>query len=146
MKKETKAVKDFLELLKTSKDLQDKIVNNNNAYVEANPVPAADSGSDVLATYKKQATEAVVIPVAKEAGFDFTIDDLMAYEHELTTISDQELNSDELAAVAAGDGTGGFLCGGLGLGFGQVRLDNDYDKCFILGFGVGACFISGSSV
>ncbi len=68
-------VKAFMDKLATDKDLQAKV--NDRA----------------------KAVEAVIIPVAKEAGFDFTVEDLKAYEKG---IADGTISKEELDAVAGG--------------------------------------------
>ena len=91
-----------------------------------------------------------MIPVAKEAGFDFTSDELMAYAQDLIGKSGGELSIDELEAVAGGkssapyDVGGLFACGGVGIGFGTTSPNND--KCFIIGLGVAACASEGSAL
>ena len=91
-----------------------------------------------------------MIPVAKEAGFDFTSDELMAYAQDLIGKSGGELSIDELEAVAGGkssapyDVGGLFACGGVGIGFGTTSVNND--KCFIIGMGVAACASEGTSM
>lgn len=67
-------VKAFMEKLATDKELQDKI--NDRARV----------------------AEAVIIPVAKEAGFDFTVEELRAYLAEMP----EKVAEGELEDVAGG--------------------------------------------
>ena len=88
--------------------------------------------------------------MAKEAGFDFTSDDVMAYAQDLISKSGGELSMDELQAVAGGkssapyDVGGLFACGGVGVGFGTTSKNNDF--CFVLGLGVAACASEGTSI
>lgn len=82
-------------------------------------------------------TEEHILPMAKEMGFEFTLEELKAYETEQIEArkAEYELSDDELDKVAAGDGG---LCAGLGLGWGNWGTDpDDQDAgwgCYGLGF------------
>ena len=67
-------VKAFMDKLATDKDLQAKV--NDRA----------------------RAVEAVIIPAAKEAGFEFTIEELKEYEAD----NSGKVSKEELGAVAGG--------------------------------------------
>ncbi len=79
-------------------------------------------------TEADKAVEAV-IAFGKAKGFDFTADDLKAFESEA-----QELNAKDLDKVNAADG-GGF-CIGLGVGMGTA-VGAGATTCTLLGLGVG---------
>ena len=91
------AVKAFYEEVAKNGALQKKIAAADAAY-------NGDTGD------KKAAVEAIVLPIAKEAGFDFTAEEML--EAETAVNSEGEFTEDELEAVA-----GGGWC--LILGFGE---------------------------
>ena len=91
------AVKAFYKELEANEELQKKIAAADAAY-------NGDTGD------KKAAVEAIVLPIAKEAGFDFTAEEML--EAETAVNSEGEFTEDELEAVA-----GGGWC--LILGFGE---------------------------
>ena len=90
-------VKAFYKKLEAKEELQKKIAAADAAY-------NGDTGD------KKAAVEAIVLPIAKEAGFDFTAEEML--EAETAVNSEGEFTEDELEAVA-----GGGWC--LILGFGE---------------------------
>ena len=117
-------VKAFYNELEANEELQKKIAAADAAY-------NGDTGD------KKAAVEAIVLPIAKETGFDFTAEEML--EAETAVNSEGEFTEDELEAVA-----GGFaLC--IVIGFGR-NLDDDYSSdpnfayCKYVGFGVGIGF------
>ena len=132
----------FHEMLSSSEDMQKKLAELNKAFAEKHEAPSPDAGAEAFISFRKQALDEIVIPVAKEAGFDFTSDDLVTYVQDLAGKSGQELNTDELQAVSGG--TGVFACVGLGIGFGPSN--HDQDSCVLVGYGVGACAITGAEV
>ncbi len=143
------SIKKFYEALNASEDMQKRLAELDRKFAETHTAPSPAAGAETIDAFRKQAVDEIVIPVAKEAGYGFTSDDVMAYVKELTELSDQELSTDELQAVAGGksapyDVGGLFACGGVGIGFGTTSVNND--KCFILGMGVGACASEGRSV
>ena len=86
-------------------------------------------------TGAKENREAVVaevlIPVANEAGYDFTLEDLKAFEKSMQV--EGELAEDELEAVAGGGMNWGLcLLGGIGGGG---------ESCFVIGFTI--CVVAG---
>ena len=52
--------------------------------------------------------EEVVIPVAKKAGYDFTLEELNEYEKSMRVSMDDELDEDMLEQIAGGASSGGF--------------------------------------
>lgn len=115
----------FEELLRSSEDLQAKFAAASEAY--------EGSRDDERAVF-----EAIIAPLAQEAGLPFTYDEGMAYAS-----SPRELNDAELDAVAGGGSwcyviggsesadtwacttwdNGAGACGYIGIGF----MWNDYD-------------------
>ncbi len=129
--------------------MQKRVSDLDRKFVETHAAPSPDAGAEAVDSFRKQAIDEIVIPVAKEAGFDFTSDDLIAYVRNLASKSGGELSMDELQAVAGGknaayDVGGLFACGGVGIGFGTTSENNDF--CFVLGLGVAACASTGTSV
>ena len=90
-------VKAFYEALEKDAELQAK-------------VDAADAAYAGDAKDKAAAAAAILLPIAKEAGFDFTAEELLGFEN--AAVSEGEFTEDELEAVA-----GGGWC--LILGFGE---------------------------
>ena len=139
----------FYEMLSSSEDMQKKLAELDKAFAETHEAPAPDAGAEAFYSFRKQALDEIVIPVAKEAGFDFTSDDVMEYVQNPAGESGGELSMDELEAVAGGkssapyDVGGLFACGCVGIGFGTTSVNND--KCFIIGMGVAACASEGSA-
>jgi len=91
------AVKAFYEEVAKNGALQKKIA-------------AADAAYNGDTEDKKAAVETIILPIAKEAGFDFTAEEML--EAETAVNSEGEFTEDELEAVA-----GGGWC--LILGFGE---------------------------
>ena len=98
----------------------------------------AVKAKELAYTGKKEDREAVaeeiVIPVAKEAGYEFTLEELREFEEGLRPAG--ELDEDELEAVSGGLG--------LGLGvtaFGGVAYSFFSDDC--RGMGFGFCILIG---
>lgn len=106
------SAKKYMELLRDDKALQEKLAAATAAY--------AGDASDEKAVFA-----AVLAPIAKEAGFDFSYEDAA----ELAKAPVGELSDDELDQVA-----GGFaLCFGIGVG----KTDNDNAaKCVGVGLGI----------
>lgn len=130
--------------------MQKRVAELDRKFAETHTAPSAAAGAEAVDSFRKQAIDEIVIPVAKEAGFDFTSDDVMAYAQDLISKSGGELSMDELQAVAGGkssapyDVGGLFACGGVGVGFGTTSKNNDF--CFVLGLGVAACASEGTSI
>jgi 23S rRNA pseudoU1915 N3-methylase RlmH len=89
---------------------------------------------------REKAVESIIIPLAKEVGLPFNLDELKEYEQE--QLKEMNLSEDELDQVAGGrnttlyrKGTSGGLnaCAFVGVGFGQTRKNGKYAICFIIG-------------
>ena len=100
--------KKFMDQLAGDKALQEKLAAALNAF--------AGNKSDEKAVF-----ETVLAPIAKEAGFDFSYEDMLAASN-----ASGELSDDELDQVA-----GGAHC--FGLGFGK---SDDATCCNVIGAGV----------
>ena len=112
-------VKAFYEALETDTELQAKI----------NAADAAYTG-DV--DDKVAAAAAIILPIAKEAGFDFTAEELNAYESKAASSDEEfEFSEDELEAVAGGYAICFFI------GFGKSKNKNSGALCKHIGFGFG---------
>ena len=91
----------------------------------------------------------VIIPFAKEQGFDFSIEDIKEFEQSIV----EQLDEEQLKDIsAAGNflpvGTGATICKVIGIGL--LGFSNDrhsWGFCCLLGFGLGAgaCAIVGVS-
>ena len=79
-------VKKFMELLKRDEELQKKVKEATEAY----------TGDK---TDEKAVFDAVLAPIAKEAGYEFSFEDA---EELAKTSGDDELSEDEAAAAAGG--------------------------------------------
>lgn len=144
MKQTQDAIKKFQEMMNSSEELQGKITGLARDFEETHQPPSPDAGAEAVSAFRRQAYEEIIIPAAKEAGFDFSIDDLLAFEEGLADQSEGEMDMDELEAVAGGEGTGVFICGLIGIGCGNTGNPND--NCFFLGVGIGICFSEGATV
>ena len=85
----------FLELMRSNEELQQKVNAATEAYI-------GDKMDE------KALFEAVIAPVAKEAGLDFGFDDMKAF-------ADEELTEEELTEAAGGLA----VCSTLGVGTGK---------------------------
>ena len=115
----------FIELLKTDKALQDKIAEAAANYTGENSQEAVFQN--------------ITLPIAEEAGFHFTFDELQ--EYILQQNDDvQTLENDEMDQVAGGGGVslggGVTVCSGLGWGAG-VSIGDNSGICVVAGYGVG---------
>ena len=114
----------FMELLKTDKALQDKIAAAAKSYTDDKTQEAVFQN--------------VTLPVAEEAGFHFTFDELKEY---LVQKNDgaQTLDLDEMDQVAGGTMGGGVgitVCAQkMGVGIGGTYSDDGSNICVILGYG-----------
>jgi len=107
-------VKAFYEALKTDTELQAKV----NAADQAYNGDAADEAAAIAD---------ILLPIAKEAGFDFTVEELLEFEN--AAAPEGEFTEDELETVAGGAAycffigigkskTGGTRCKHIGIGLG----------------------------
>ena len=83
----------FLEQLAADKALAEKLAAADKAYAEQHQGEQADEAAE------KAAVGAIVLPLAKEAGFDFTAEELFAYVQEELA---GEVSDDEMANAAGG--------------------------------------------
>ncbi|WP_027397934.1 Nif11-like leader peptide family natural product precursor [Anaerovibrio lipolyticus] len=101
-----------------------------------------NEGSADDIAFREKAVAAIVIPLAKEVGLPFTLEELKEYEQE--QLKEMNLSEDELDQVAggrfkgAGGGNGessksGAYCAFLGVGFGKTTRKGNTAYCFILG-------------
>ena len=98
----------------------------------------------------------ILLPLAKEYGCDFTLEDMQEYIHR-EEASVLELSSDEMDIVAGGGGgvgIGASACFIIGLGCasqGEIDMrDGSLTEMGVcggigIGFGAGACIVSGST-
>ena len=82
----------FFEKLASDVALAEKLAKAGEKY--------GDRGTDEAAV--KAATEAVILPIAKEAGFPFTIEEFVAYNKERQGKLEGEVSDDEMAHAAGG--------------------------------------------
>ena len=102
-------VKKFLEELSTNKELQEKFMEAQKGY------KAEGKGEEEI-------FEDIVLPIAKEVGYDFTISEYRAIQRDV--MAEKGISEEELENVSGG----GF--------------------CFLIGFGnyAGFCALIGSCV
>ena len=102
-------VKKFLEELSTNKELQEKFM-------------AAQKGYEAEGKGEEEIFEDIVLPIAKEAGFEFTDSEYRAIQRDV--MAEKGMSEEELENVSGG----GF--------------------CFLIGFGKseGACVFIGECV
>ena len=121
-----KGFQQFFEQLKKDEALQKKLEEAGKSYTGEQTEEAVFN--------------AVVLPVAKEAGYDFTLEEM-----KKTRL---EMDLDELAQVEGGWGFGATACIVIGVGIGIPISKEDCagGGCFILGGGKGATACAGSGV
>ena len=127
----------FYEKLAQDAALAEKLNEMDKAFVEKNEAPA--DGADLA--FREKAAEAVIIPLAKEAGLPFTLEELKEYEQE--QVKNKALSEDELEQVAGGkkrkrrrgrsNTSGNAYCAFLGVGFGKTERKGNTAYCFLLG-------------
>ena len=128
----------FYEKLAQDAALAEKLNALDRDFAEKNDAPADDMA------VREKAAEAIVLPLAKEVGLPFTIEELKEYEQE--QMQNMTLSEDELDQVAGGhpgrhgqnggglDGSNGInACAYLGVGFGKTKKNGKYAFCIILG-------------
>ena len=114
-------VRTFIEMLRTDKTFQDKIVEAANSY-------NGEKTDDAI-------WEKVIAPVASETGYDVTFEDYKAYVNEV--ISSEEISIDELETVAGGI----TVC--LIIGFGSKPETGSGSRIAGQEEGLGACAFIG---
>ena len=125
----------FYEKLAQDAALAEKLNALDKDFAEKNEGSADD------AAMREKAVEAIIIPLAKEVGLPFTLEELKEYEQE--QLKEMNLSEDELEQVAGGrkkyhgpaenNSKGGALCAFLGVGFGKTERKGNTAYCFILG-------------
>jgi predicted ribosomally synthesized peptide with nif11-like leader len=123
-------VKLFYEALPENRSLQEKFKKANEKY----------AGQKIDKEAINLILQNELLPIAKEAGFDFTLDEFKEYAQENNQSAAGRLSDDELAAVAGGVGAcvvGGGSEGGC--------------SCVICGYGdngidAGMCIAAGAFV
>ena len=125
----------FYEKLAQDAALAEKLNALDKDFAEKNEGSADD------AAMREKAVEAIIIPLAKEVGLPFTLEELKEYEQE--QLKEMNLSEDELDQVAGGkrkyhgpaanNSKGGALCAFLGVGFGKTERKGTTAYCFLLG-------------
>ena len=126
----------FYDKLAQDAALAEKLNALDKDFAEKNGASADDTAM------REKAVDAIVIPLAKEVGLPFTLDELKAYEQE--QVKNMALSEDELEQVAGGrkkqqkSGKGtttgaGAYCAFLGVGFGKTERKGNTAYCFLLG-------------
>ncbi len=113
-------IKGFMKLMNSDEELQKQLK------------AAAESFSGDR-TDEKAVFEAVIAPIAKEKGYDFTYEDMV----ELAESAEAgELSEDELTTAAGGGGTAAvctFIGAGTGVGVSNIGVG----ACKVVGVGFG---------
>ena len=127
----------FYEKLAQDAALAEKLNALDKDFAEKNGASTDD------AAMREKAVDAIIIPLAKEVGLPFTIEELKEYEQE--QLKEMNLSEDELDQVAGGqrhhrkfgDGDGrsggGAYCAFLGVGMGKTTRKGKTAYCFLLG-------------
>ena len=126
-------VKKFLEELSTNKELQEKFM-------------AAQKGYEAEGKGEEEIFEDIVLPIAKEAGFEFTDSEYRAIQRDV--MAEKGISEEELENVSGGEVIWCFV-----LGYGD---DKAVTACFDHGvspstdehggFGVSSCYYIGVGV
>ena len=120
-------VKKFYEEISKNKELQEKLKKAQESYT-------GDRSN------KAEAAEAIIIPIAKEAGFDFTNEELKKAEMEMA--KEKGISEEELENVSGG---GGFclLIGGGSECSADIRSGGGtaaFHACAYVGVGIDVWF------
>ena len=131
----------FYDKLAQDAALAAKLNEMDKNFAEKNGTSADD------AAMREKAVEAVIIPLAKEAGLPFTLEELKEYEQD--QMKNMTLSEDELDQVAGGRGkprpedkgkpSYKAACAIVGVGIGVVKdkKRKNTAACFLLGFSNG---------
>ena len=122
-------VRKFYTELAENKELQEKLKKAEKDF--------DGDGSD-----KEAVVQEVLIPVAKEAGYDITVEDIRTYEREKA--ADKGISEEELENVSGGSGYCEFL--GFGTGGGvclAVGANGDTEDGYETGYGIYVCCFVG---
>ena len=133
----------FYEKFAQDAALAEKLNALDKDFAEKNGTAADD------AAMREKAVEAIVIPLAKEVGLPFTLEELKEYEQD--QMKEMNLSEDELDQVAGGrsnplgrpsddkPGYSSAACAIVGVGIGVVKdkKRKNTAACFLLGFSNG---------
>ena len=124
------AVKDFYEKIANDEDFQNKLNELQDKATKGLELPLAQDK-------KEEMVKDVIIPFAKEQGFDFSIEDIKEFEKSIV----EQLDEEQLKDISAGyDGIGFSACYMFGIGVGGTPDS----FCALFGFGgCGICFVVG---
>ena len=138
----TTNVKAFFEALNSDKALAEKLAAADKAFGEKH------AGEEKNEATRLAAAEEIIIPIAKEAGFNFTVNDVVEFEKSNLRGEDEEIDDMELAQVAGGVCGAGFtICFKVGVGVGANVGEGEMNTCWALGYGgVSGCVVKGGSV
>ena len=137
------AVKDFYEKIASDEEFQNKLNELQDKATKGLELPLAPDK-------KEEMVKDVIIPFAKEQGFDFSIEDIKEFEKSIV----EQLDEKQLKNISAGErvinGAGIVLpfnvCKVIGFGVGAIVGNGYWSLCALAGFGWGAgyCFLPGS--
>ena len=134
----------FYEKLAQDAALAEKLNALDKDFAEKNGTSADD------AAMREKAVDAIVIPLAKEVGLPFTLEELKEYEQE--QLKEMTLSEDELDQVAGGDsykyeynkrnrkgkkGGTAAACAFIGVGGGKVKRGKKTAFCIFVGISNG---------
>ena len=126
------AVKNFYERIASDEEFQNKLNELQDKATEGLELSLAQDK-------KEEITKEVIIPFAKEQGFDFSIEDIKEFEQSIV----EQLDEEQLKGISAGfNGIGFSACYKFGIGVGGTPDS----VCALIGFGgCGICFVAGCS-
>ena len=126
------AVKKFYEKIANDEDFQNKLNELQDKATKGLELPLAPDK-------KEEITKEVIIPFAKEQGFDFSIEDIKEFEKSII----EQLDEEQLKDISAGfNGIGFAACYKFGIGVGGTHDS----LCALIGIGgCGMCFVAGAS-
>ena len=113
-------VKKFLEELSTNKELQEKLM-------------AAQKGYEAEGKGEEEIFEDIVLPIAKEVGYDFTISEYRAIQRDV--MAEKGISEEELENVSGGGDLA--LCLVFGLATEGGKLGDAAGACLNSGVGTG---------
>ena len=128
------SVKKLYEAVSQDESLKQKFVELSQKY----------KGEALDADKVAVVVEQEVLPLAKQVGYSFSIDDLKTYGEEMQQANiNRELSDSELEAVVGGNS--GVNCFAIGVGSGGGT-----GFCFVIGYGSGSdgsnmCLVAGIS-
>ena len=131
----------FYDKLAQDAALAEKLNALDKDFAEKNGTSSND------AAMREKAVEAVIVPLAKEVGLPFTLEELKEYEQD--QMQNMTLSEDELDQVAGGrsmfdDDEGGkdkvpqmLACAFIGVGFGTAKKNGKKGFCALIGGSTG---------